>query len=73
MSKEDEIFMSALEAQGLKRTKDMYEKASLPHICSMCLEDNGTTLGYRLKIDLVEDYNSPYLYICNECYKELLG
>lgn len=70
MSIEDEMFTSALQAQGLKRTKDMYERASFPHICGGCLEDT-KQLGYRLKLDYVTDFNTPYLYMCDDCYKEL--
>ena len=70
MKKQDEMFSSALEAQGLKRTKSMYERASLPHMCGVCLEES-KELGYRLRLDFVTDFNTPYLYICNECYEEL--
>lgn len=70
MKKQDEMFSSALEAQGLKRTKSMYERASLPHMCGACLEES-KELGYRLRLDFVTNFNTPYLYICNECYEEL--
>lgn len=70
MKKQDEMFTSALEAQGLKRTKSMYERASLPHMCGACL-DTPKELGYRLRLDFVTDFNTPYLYICDECYEEL--
>ena len=70
MKKQDEMFTGALEAQGLKRTKSMYEKASLTHMCGVCLE-SPKELGYRLRLDFVTDFNTPYLYICNECYEEL--
>ena len=70
MKKQDEMFSSALEAQGLKRTKSMYERASLIHTCGACLE-NSWELGYRLRLDFVTDFNTPYLYICNDCYEEL--
>ena len=70
MKKQDEMFSSALEAQGLKRTKSMYERASLPHMCGACLEES-KELGYRLRLDCVTDFNTPYLFICNECYEEL--
>ena len=70
MERQDEMFSGALEAQGLKRTKSMYEKASLTHMCGACLESS-KELGYRLRLDFVTDFNTPYLYICNECYEEL--
>ena len=70
MKKQDEMFSGALEAQGLKRTKSMYEKASLTHMCGACLE-SPKELVYRLLLDFVTDFNTPYLYICNECYEEL--
>lgn len=70
MKKQDEMFSSALEAQGLKRTKSMYERASFTHTCGACLEDS-KELGYRLRLDFVTDFNTPYLYICDECYEEL--
>ena len=70
MKKQDEMFTGALEAQGLKLTKSMYERASLTHMCRACLE-SPKELGYRLRLDFVTDFNTPYLYICNECYEEL--
>lgn len=70
MERQDEMFTSALEAQGLKRTKSMYERASLPHMCRACLESS-KDLGYKLRLEFVTDFNTPYLYICDECYKEL--
>lgn len=70
MERQDEMFTGALEAQGLKRTKSMYERASLTHMCGACLE-RPKELGYRLRLDFVTDFNTPYLYICNECYEEL--
>ena len=70
MKKQDEMLSSALEAQGLKRTKSMYERASLSHMCGACLEES-KELGYRLRLDFVTDFHTPYLYICNDCYEEL--
>lgn len=67
---EDDMFISALEAQGLKRTKSMYERATLPHICGACLESS-KNLGYRLQLEFVTDFNTPYTFICNDCYEEL--
>lgn len=78
---EDWIFASALEALKIKLHKNMYERTLLPHVCSMCGDDNDKKeVGYKLKLqyrDLLEngdffiDYpppTTPYLFICNECY-----
>ena len=48
----------------------MYERASLTHMCGACLE-SPKELGYRLRLDFVTDFNTPYLYICDDCYEEL--
>lgn len=69
MSLEDNIFMSALEAQGIKRTKAMYEVATLPHRCRMC--DEVTQPTYRLKPEMDLEFNTPYMFICEDCFKEL--
>lgn len=70
---EDEMFAKALEIKGIKRTKDMYEKARHPHICSMCQDENTfNQMGYRLKVNCLRDYEQPYLFICEECYESLL-
>lgn len=69
---EDRIFDTSLKASRIKRTKDMYNKAKLPHPCSMCLDTNESNeLGYALDIEFVSDFNTPYLYICKDCYNEL--
>lgn len=67
---EDEIFASALEASNIKRTKDMYTKAKLLHKCGMCLGKD-KKLGYRLKVKYVDGFDTPYHYICKDCYNEL--
>lgn len=67
---EDEIFAKALDVMGIKRTKDMYEKAKYPHICSMCAGDSNE-VGYKLKSKYVHDSGIPYLFICQECWESL--
>ena len=68
---EDKIFASALGAKGIKRTKDMYTKGLYPHTCRMCGENSRDTQSYILKSEYVTDFNTPYLFICEECYEEL--
>jgi hypothetical protein len=70
MGIEDEIFASALEAQGIKRTQDMYEPSTYPHRCGMCGEYPS---HYKLKPQYVEEIGdeTPYIYICEECLNEL--
>ena len=68
---EDEIFASALEASNIKRTKGMYHKAKLLHHCSMCDNVSEPSVGYALNLDEVSGFDTPYLYICPECYEEL--
>lgn len=70
---EDEIFASALETSGIKRTKAMYERALFPHWCTMCYDkDTVNYYGYRLKPEFVSyGEDTPYLFICDECYEEL--
>lgn len=81
MSIEDEIFADILTALRINLTKNMYTKAQYPHKCSLCAEESNE-LGYKLKISerkIVNDYviydgpeiNTPYLFICKECYEEL--
>lgn len=67
---EDKIFTSALEASGLKRTQEMYEPSTYAHRCSMCGE---THSEYKLKVPYVENLGleTPYIFICSECFKEL--
>lgn len=70
MSIEDDMFASALEAQGIKRTQDMYEASTYPHRCTMCGEYPSS---YKLKVPYVEEIGleTPYIFICQECFKEL--
>ena len=68
---EDKIFASALEAKGIKRTKGMYTKGLYPHTCRMCGENSRDIQSYILKSEYVTDFNTPYLFICEECYEEL--
>lgn len=67
---EDLIFASALEAQGLHRTQEMYEPSNYPHKCSMCGEYPS---GYKLKPQYVEvaGEETPYIFVCEDCLKEL--
>lgn len=69
-NREDEMFEKVLEVMKIKRTKAMYHRATLPHKCTLCLEDN-QEVGYALNREYVETLNTPYLYICKECYEEL--
>jgi len=70
MSIEDEMFASALEAQGIKRTQDMYEPSKFPHSCSMC---GDYPSSYKLKPQYVEELGTetPYIFVCEECLKDL--
>ena len=69
MSIEDTMFMQALEVAKITRRKSSYEKASRVHKCEFCTEDNA---AYRLKPEFVTLGNeTPYLFICEDCYKEL--
>ena len=69
MSIEDTMFMQALEVAKITRRKSSYEKANRVHKCEFCTEDNAT---YRLKPEFVTLGNeTPYLFICEHCYKEL--
>lgn len=67
---EDLIFLDAITAQGLFRTKNMYEPSTYPHRCQMCDEYPS---GYKLKSEFVETLGSqtPYIFICEDCLKEL--
>lgn len=67
---EDLIFASAIEAQGIKRTQSMYEPSTYPHSCSMC---GDYPSSYKLKVPYVEEIGleTPYIFICEECFKEL--
>ncbi len=70
MSIEDDIFASALEAQGIKRTQSMYEPSTYPHSCSMCGEHPA---HYKLKPSYAENLGiaTPYIFICKDCLNEL--
>ena len=69
MTIEDTMFMQALEVAKITRRKSSYEKADRVHKCEFCTEGNAT---YRLKPELVTLGNeTPYLFICEDCYKEL--
>ena len=69
MSIEDTMFMQALEVAKITRHKSSYEKANRVHKCEFCTEENAT---YRLKPEFVTLGNeTPYLFICEDCYKEL--
>ena len=69
MSIEDTMFMQALDVMKIVRRKSSYEKATRVHKCEFCTEDNAT---YRLKPEFVTLGNeTPYLFICEDCYKEL--
>ena len=69
MSIEDTMFMQALEVAKITRRKSSYEKANRVHKCEFCTEENAT---YRLRPEFVTLGNeTPYLFICEDCYKEL--
>ena len=68
MSIEDNMFMQALDVMKIVRRKSSYEKADHIHKCEFCAEDNAT---YRLKPEFVLGASTPYLFICEDCYKEL--
>lgn len=67
---EDKMFTSALEASGIKRTQSMYEPVQYPHHCHMCGEMHSE---YKLKTPYIESLGmeTPYIFICEECFKEL--
>lgn len=70
---EDKIFLDALKAMKLKRTKSMYERdCRYPHKCTMCLEQVDEPKDiYRLKSEFATDDNTPYLFVCSDCFDEL--
>lgn len=69
MSIEDTMFMEALDVMGIVRRKSSYKTAKYKHQCEFCGEMNAS---YRLKSDFVTlGADTPYLYICEDCYKEL--
>ena len=69
MNIEDEMFMEALEVANIVRRKSSYMKSEHLHKCELCTEDHAT---YKLKPEFVTlGANTPYLFICEDCYKEL--
>lgn len=70
---EDKVFDSALKATKLRRTKSMYERVCrCPHQCKMCLEFiEEPSFIFKLKPEFVTDYNTPYLFICSDCFDGL--
>ena len=70
---EDKIFADALKAKKLKRTKSMYERdCRYPHKCTMCLEQIEEPKDiYKLKSEFVTDDDTPYLFVCSDCFDEL--
>lgn len=70
---EDKIFADALKTKKLKRTKSMYERdCRYPHQCTMCLEHiEEPSFIFKLKPEFVTDDNTPYLFICSDCFDEL--
>lgn len=67
---EDEIFKQELKAMDIKLTKQNYVPALFPHTCSMCGDDKDEAGYKRLDRDVVS-VNTPYLFICKECYEGL--
>lgn len=67
---EDEIFDSMS-----KMKKSYYKVATHPHQCSMCGEEaSPRKVCYMLKNEYVDELDPlviPYLFICEDCYKEL--
>lgn len=70
---EDKIFTDALKLKKLRRTKSMYERdCRYPHKCNMCLEQIDEPKDiYKLKSEFVTDDNTPYLFVCSDCFNEL--
>ena len=69
MSIEDAMFMQALDVMNIRRNKANYEKANHTHVCDFCREE-GATL--KLKKEFVTlGTDTPYLFICEDCFKEL--
>lgn len=70
---EDIIFANALETRRVKRTKLMYERdCRYPHKCNMCLEEiEEPSFIFKLKPEFVTNDNTPYLFVCADCYNEL--
>lgn len=61
---EDELFKQ--EIKGFNLTKEMYTPAEHSHQCTMCREHY---FGYKRKDAF--DADTPYLYICIDCYEKL--
>lgn len=61
---EDELFKQ--EIKELNLTKDDYIPAQHSHHCEMCRQ---YYKGYK-RSDAV-DADTPYLFICTDCYEEL--
>ena len=69
MSIEDTMLAQAFEAVKIIRRKSNYEKAEHLHKCEFCTEENAV---YKLKPEFVTlGAGTPYLFICEDCYKEL--
>ena len=69
MSIEDNMFMDVLDILNITRRKSNYEKAEHLHYCDFCRDDDAT---YRLKSEFATlGASTPYLFICEDCYKEL--
>lgn len=68
---EGKIFTSASKAANIKLNKDMYEKANNPHTCSMCGDNDYSSLGYKLKFTFASGVDTPYIFLCKDCYEEL--
>jgi len=64
---EDEIFEDALKARGISLYKNQYERATYKHTCTMCGKIGN--IVYR-KIHASHP-DTPYLFICDDCYEEL--
>lgn len=62
---EDELFKQ--EIKGYNLTNDSYVPAEYSHNCTMCGQ---YYLGYKRKDAVGTD--TPYLFICIDCYEELL-
>lgn len=63
MTMEDEIFNQLVRLDVLD-----YEESCYPHECTCCGETTEPT--YKLKeYDGISD-SLPYIFICNDCYKQ---
>lgn len=66
---EDKIFANILDALKIKLTKERYTEAQFSHECTMCREK--FEKGYKVKPEYVTGDDTPYLFICDECYEDL--